>query len=99
MACTQLEAADAPTPLTLSSTQQTAVARAFAPVLVFHPLEQYFPISPMLRLGTEPVSGDQPAAPEGLEGWPTRVAGYRALSGPEKLQRGALGYRVFSRID
>ena len=106
MAYCHLEAADAPIPLRLSAAQQATVARAFAPTLVFHPLERYFPISPMLRLGADSVlavaragQGDQQTALAGLEAWPTRVAGYRALSLAQKLQRAALGYRVFSRVD
>ena len=41
-----------------------------------------------------------PAAREvKLETWSRRVAGYRELSLAEKLQRAALGYRVFSRLE
>lgn len=104
LACTPVEAADTWSGPTLSTEQQTALARAFAPVLLFHPLEQFFPISPMRRLGAEalPVvvpdaAGDkEPDA--GLEAWSARVAGYRALSTAERLQRAALGYRVFPRM-
>lgn len=82
-----LQAAESSSPLVLSPTQRGAVARAFAPTLVFHPLEDYFPTSSMSPLGAEAM----------LESWPARVARYRALSSAEKLQRAALGYRVFSR--
>ena len=72
----------------LSAPQRAAIARAFAPTLVLHPLEEYFPISSMFPLGAD-------TAPEA---WSTRVSRYRALSLAEKLERTALGYRVFSRV-
>jgi hypothetical protein len=90
---------------TLAADQAAAVARAFAPTLVFHPLEQYFPVSPMRRLGSGAVRsvarqvGEAETAPAGLETWPTRVAAYGALPRSDKLHRAALGYRVFSRLD
>jgi len=107
MASGRVEAADSPAPLSLAAGQQAAIARAFAPILVFHPLEHYFPISSMLRLGTDGVGGstrevnadDQAAVRAGLETWPSRVAGYRTLSLAERIRRAALGYRVFSRVD
>lgn len=69
----------------LSAAQQLAIARAFAPTLVFHPSELYFPIS---AIGSTPT-----------EGWSARVDQYRALSTPGKLSRAALAYRVFPRPD
>jgi len=107
MAFGRVEAADLPAPLSLAADQQAAIARAFAPILVFHPLEHYFPVSSMLRLGTDSVGAvaqeveadDQAAASAGLETWPSRVAGYRTLSPAEKMRRAALGYRVFSRVE
>ena len=69
----------------LSPAQQLAIARAFAPTLVFHPDEQYFPIS---AIGSTPT-----------EGWAARIDQYRALSRPDKLNRAALAYRVFPRPD
>ena len=106
MSCGDANAAALPSPLTLTANQAASVARAFAPILVFHPLERYFPISPMMRLGHNVVpsgagdGGDEArTTPDGLETWPTRVAGYGALSQADKLSRAALGYRVFSRLD
>jgi len=107
LAFVRVEAADSPAPLSLAADQKAAIARAFAPILVFHPLEHYFPISSMLRLGTDSVGGvaqevnadDQAAVPAGLETWQSRVAGYRTLSLAEKMRHAALGYRVFSRVD
>jgi len=89
MVCRPLQAAESPASLPLSVAQQTAIARAFAPTLVFHPLETYFPINSMHSLGT---------ALPGVETWPSRVAGYRGLSRADKLGRAALGYRVFPRF-
>jgi hypothetical protein len=69
----------------LSDAQRTAIAAAFAPTLLLHPLEKYAPTSPM------GASDDVP------EGWRARVAGYEALTQDAKLQQAAIGYRVFSR--
>lgn len=79
------------TPLVLSFIERAAIARTFAPILVFHPLEDYFPTSsiPPDRNG---LTSPQP------ERWSARVAQYRQLSQVDKLQRAALGYRVFSRV-
>ena len=89
IACRHLEAAEAPASLPMSIAQQEAIARAFAPTLVFHPHEFYFPINSMHSIGaTEPE----------VETWPSRVAGYRGLSRADKLGRAALGYRVFPRF-
>src|SRR5580765_4641077 len=89
--CGHLEAAELPVPLSLTPTQQAAVARAFAPILVFHPLENYFPISSMFRVGgaSVPVAGGdangppQPSLRAELESWPVRVAAYGRLSPAE----------------
>src|SRR3954447_3101417 len=96
-----LHAADPPIPLVLSSTERAAIARTFAPILVLHPLEDYFPTSSMDRPGSDDLSpdshrtGGQGPRPEG---WPARVAQYHALSWADKVERAALGYRVFSRV-
>jgi len=71
-------------PPVLSQAQQLAIARAFAPTLVFHPDERYFPTSSMGAAA---------------EGWSARIEAYRALSRPEKLSHAALAYRAFSRLD
>ncbi|HEY6509987.1 MAG TPA: hypothetical protein VIY56_18320 [Vicinamibacterales bacterium] len=75
-------------PIALSSSQQLSLARVFAPTLVFHADEQYFPTSSM------PSS----AADTAIEGWSSRLDQYRALSVQDKLGRAALAYRVFSRV-
>jgi hypothetical protein len=64
-----------------SAAQALAIARAFAPTLVFHPDEPYFPTSAM--------------APGAPETWGARVDQYRALSMAEKLDRAAVAFRVF----
>ena len=88
--------------LDLSPAQRAAVARAFAPTLVLHPLENYFPTSSMFPLGDDAVlrvdGNGRAVLPVGLESWQARVDRYRGLSREEKLARAALGYRVFSRI-
>jgi hypothetical protein len=79
-------------PLLLSTAQRTAIAAAFAPTLLFHPLEEYFPTNSMPLSAYDDLFTAQP------EGWPARVARYRALSRVEKLRRSAVAYRVFSRV-
>jgi len=74
---------------TLSPSEQAAIARAFAPVLVFHRDEDFFPLN----------SRDGIAAAGDLEGVRDRVAKYAALSPADRLSRAAVGYRVFSRIE
>jgi hypothetical protein len=70
----------------LSPAQQQSLARVYAPTLVFHPQEQYFPISSIVPAGDAAVGS-----------WSSRVDQYRALDRAEKLRRGALAYRVFTR--
>jgi membrane-associated phospholipid phosphatase len=74
---------------TMSSSEQTAIARAFAPVLLFHRDEAFFPLN----------SQDGIAAAGDLEAVRDRVAKYIAMPQSDRLARAAVGYRVFSRID
>ena len=75
-------AARASSPLTPA--EQLSIARQFAPVLVFHPEEQYFPVSSLYE--SDSAVSD-------------RVDDYRALSRDGKLSLAAIGYRVFPRIE
>src|SRR5262252_323230 len=72
-------------PVTLSDAQRAAIAVAFAPTLVLHPLEAYLPTSPMGSTNDVP------------EAWRARVARYETLTQDEKEHQAALGYRVYSR--
>jgi len=72
----------------LSHAQQLALARAYAPTLVFHPQEQYFPTNVMSS-----VDGDG-----AIGAWPSRVEQYRGRDTATKLGDAALAYRVFTRI-
>lgn len=84
LATAGVAAADPP-PQSLTSAEQLAIATAFAPTLVFHPDEQYFPMSSM--------------APGAPESWNARFAAYQGLSQAEKLARATLAYRVFPRVE
>ena len=86
-----LHAAEPPS-LALSPAQHAAIARAFAPTLVFHPFENYFPTNSMRLSSSDDLLAGRP------ENWPDRVARYRAMSPAEKLERAAVAYRVFSRV-
>lgn len=85
--------------LPLSEDEQRAIAEAFAPTMVFHPLERYFPTSSMFPFLDDEDDGAEAPATGGSrpERWTTRVARYEALSREHKLDRAALGYRVFAR--
>jgi hypothetical protein len=89
----------------LSPTERAVVARAFAPTLVFHPFEEFFPLNPMgqavATTTRQEHDGGTEAAGEALppvEGWRARLARYRTLPLGEKLRRASVGYRVFSRV-
>lgn len=68
----------------LSPAEELAIARGFAPTLVFHPDELYFPTSSMRETTIAP--------------WQARVDQYRALTKQDKLNRASLAYRVFVRL-
>jgi hypothetical protein len=53
----------------------------------------------MFPFGADAGTEGQAARRAGLQSWSQRVAEYRALSLAGKLQRAALGYRVFSRVE
>jgi len=68
----------------LTPAEQLSIARQFAPVLVFHPEEQYFPVSSLYE--SDSAVSD-------------RVDHYRTLSRDGKLSLAAIGYRVFPRTE
>jgi len=86
----------------LAPEEQAAIARAFAPVFIFHPDEQYFPISSTFPMTIESDSASDLAATHGareqLGSAAERAARYGALSKETKLALAAVGFRVFSRF-
>ncbi len=78
---------------------QALLAEEFAPVLVFHPQEEYFPSSPLFSLENAAVG---PSARDGSENLrrlgttKTRTQLYRSLSLAEKERLAKLHYRAFS---
>src|SRR5262245_6874374 len=96
-----VSAGSAEQPLVLSVAERTAIAQAFAPVFVFHALEEYFPTSPVFPLDSSRLSE---LSEEHLDDVRMRLASsertarYRALSVEEKLEQSAVQYRVFSRM-
>ena len=83
----QPAAADSKSLPVLSPTQQSILAHVFAPTLVFHRDEEFFPVSSITTSTGERVP----------DHWSSRVDQYRALSIADKLDRSALAYRVFTR--
>jgi membrane-associated phospholipid phosphatase len=73
----------------LTTDEELSIARAFAPVLVFHPEEKYFPLS----------SRDGLASTGTFEELGERLTKYSAMSRDERLALAAVGYRVFERTD
>ena len=96
------ETSDAAGSRRFSAAEQIAIARAFAPMLVFHAEEHYFPISSMFLMpserGADTEAPAPPEAPDQLGSAEERAARYKLLSQPDKLSRAAVGYRVFSRF-
>jgi hypothetical protein len=88
-AVTSVSAARPEPALVLSAAERMAIARAFAPVLVFHPLEEYFPTSPVFPLDSSRLSAfseEHLADIRARLASAERTARYRALSVDEKLQ-------------
>ncbi len=86
----------------LSTGERAAIAQAFAPVLVFHPAEEYFPTSPVFPLDPSQLSelSEDPLIDlrAGLGSSSERTARYRALSIDDKIEHASVQYRVFSRV-
>src|SRR5262249_43145097 len=76
--------------------EASVLARAFAPTLVFHPLERYFPVSPLFPIppGSE-LAGRNHAVTE-LGTPEERVRQYDELPRTRQLAESALPYRVFT---
>src|SRR5207244_7229225 len=69
--------------LTLSPDEDLSIARAFAPVLVFHPDEEFFPLN---SRGAVAPAGE-------LEAVRDRLATYSAMPRADRLAVSAAGYR------
>jgi hypothetical protein len=96
-----LHAADTSEPIVLSPAARAAIGRAFAPVLVFHPLEDYLPTSPMFPYDSDDLPEFHREGGPGvralLGSQDGRATRYRALSAGDKIAHAAVEYRVFSR--
>lgn len=78
---------------------QALLAEEFAPILVFHPREEYFPSSPLFPLDNAavgPSARDKSADLRRLGTTKTRTQLYRAKSLAEKERLSKLHYRAFS---
>lgn len=97
-----LGADDSSASLPLIAAERIAIARAFAPVLIFHPDEQYFPISSTFPMMLEADGDEGPkvasGAREQLGSAEERGARYAALPHQTKMALAAVGYRVFTRL-
>src|SRR6185436_12895681 len=78
-------------PPALTAEEETRLAKQFAPVLVFHPDEKYFPCSPLFALDAKST-----ASTATVLGTPeSRTARYQALSIAEKAQLATVYYRAY----
>jgi hypothetical protein len=86
-----------------SRLERNAIARAYAPVFVFHPHERFFPTSPLfpLELDDVPRSAVRTSAAlaEVLGTVDSRVARYQRLSLSEKLSIATVHWRVYHTHD
>ena len=75
----------------ISSEEAARLARQFAPVLVFHPDEQYFPCSPLFALdpGASGSVASQLGSPE------SRTSRYQTLTTAEKAKLATVYYRAY----
>jgi hypothetical protein len=83
-------------PPELPVAQQERLARHFAPTLVYHPEERFFPVSPVTPGAT---SGDPSSGAADLEPVDVRIARYVGLERTVKLTLGAVFYRVTVRSE
>jgi hypothetical protein len=83
-------------PSELPVAQQERLARHFAPTLVYHPDERFFPVSPVTPAATPgaPASGASDVEPVDV-----RTARYLGLERTVKLALGAVFYRVTIRSE
>ena len=90
----------APTP---ARVEQAAIARAYAPVFVFHPDERDFPASPLFQLQLDAVPQrvvtTAAALAEHLGTADARIARYEGLRRDEKLALAAVYWRVYATRD
>lgn len=75
----------------LTPVEQAQLAQLFAPVLVFHPEEQYFPTNPLFPLSTKPRESrlSSLGTPE------SRIQAYRNLPLVEKERLATVFYRAY----
>jgi hypothetical protein len=85
-----------PPPSELPVAQQERLARYFAPTLVYHPDEPFFPVSPVTPGAT---SGDIPSGAADIEPIDVRIARYLGLERSAKLALGTVFYRVTIRLE
>jgi len=79
----------------LSAEDQARLAREFAPVLVFHPDEEYFPSSPLFPLDDALPGSDRENRVSLLGTVRSRVRSYRALTPGEKAELATVYYRAY----
>ena len=73
--------------------QDAQLARAFAPVFVFHPQEEFFPCSPLADFSTG-ADGPDLQGLAGLQSIARRIEEYSALPLSAKLSKATVFYRV-----
>jgi hypothetical protein len=79
----------------LTAEETTRIAEQFAPVLVFHAEEKYFPVNPLFSIESE-VTGSAPGSLAPELGTPeSRRDAYRALTMEQKAKLTTIYYRAY----
>jgi hypothetical protein len=80
----------------IDDSEAALLARAFAPTLVFHPDEHYFPVSPLFPIDLHRQMREDGVTVAELRTPDERLRAYGALSRQEQIAEAALEYRVFA---
>lgn len=80
----------------VNAEEASVLARAFAPILVFHAAERYFPVSPLFPIDPHREPWDDDQAVTELSTPDERVRTYDELTRGNQIAHASLAYRVFA---
>jgi hypothetical protein len=79
----------------LSADEQARLAQQFAPVLVFHGAEKFFPVSPLFPIDTKATIFDKEATLRKLGTTESRTASYLEMNLAERAKLATVHYRAY----
>jgi hypothetical protein len=79
----------------LSAEEQARLAQQFAPVLVFHKAEKFFPVSPLFSFDTKVPISDKEATLRRLGTTESRTAAYLEMNLSERAKLATVHYRAY----